>query len=93
MGGCSSVSESHGVIKELDLIDALEENIPSSLICNVCFTLLATATTFSCGHVLCWKCAHRWVGDDKMKGCPECRKPVGEFRRCIALDHMVSVLL
>ena len=69
----------------------VEENVPASLICVVCFSLLATATSFNCGHVLCWKCADQWIGAEyETKGCPECRQPVGELRRCIAIDHMAA---
>jgi len=74
--------------------DDEDADIPNSLVCVVCYSLLATSTSFSCGHTLCWTCAEKWLGDDldegARKGCPECRQPVGELRRCIALDHLAA---
>jgi len=100
MGNCKSAASAAPVTNTSNHTaatrggDEEDVDIPSSLVCVVCYSLLATSTSFSCGHTLCWSCAEKWLGEDldegDCKGCPECRQPVGELRRCIALDHLAA---
>ena len=65
-----------------------------SLMCVVCFGLVATAASLECGHTSCWTCLDQWLQSSGNKRCcPHCRRrvKVGSLRRCIALDNLVNL--